>query len=133
MKKHYNFIFLFLSFFLTFLVPANYALAALASDVQVGDPRVGYFNHEFSPDMNFMSWQETNTNGRIVNTWICQVDPDTANLIPSDGKGISFPNIPGSASPQWGVDKKGEFLIALDRRGRGFLSEWSFILRSTRS
>ena len=98
-----------------------------ANDVRVGDAGTGYFSVEISPSMKYLSWQEVAGgnlswqemfNGVPRGTWIASLDPDTADLAPADGKGTSIANIRISGAPQWGVDRRGEFLIAIDAEGR---------------
>jgi hypothetical protein len=99
----------------------------VAKDIRVGDANTGYFSVEISPSMKYLSWQEVAGgslswremfNGVPRGTWIASLDPDTADLKPADGKGINIANIRISGAPQWGVDKRGEFLIAIDADGR---------------
>lgn len=107
--------------------PGSATAQHVPKDVRVGDPNTGYFSVEISPGMKYLSWQEVEGgklnwqqmfNGTPRGTWIASVDPETAGLSPADGKGVSIPNIRISGAPQWGVDKRGEFLIAVDADGR---------------
>lgn len=55
---------------------------------QVGDPAVNYANVEFTADNRYMVWFEMTDNHGNGIFWYCGVDPETGDLIPSDGKGF---------------------------------------------
>ncbi|MEW6005569.1 MAG: hypothetical protein AB1695_09675, partial [Stygiobacter sp.] len=59
-------------------------------DKRIGDTTVNYVNPELSPSGNYMIWIEVDTsNGVSGKVWQCGIDPNTGDLIPSDGKGYS--------------------------------------------
>lgn len=88
-------------------------------DVRLGDPLVSYGSTEFTPDWNYLVWGEYSTDGsdHIV-VWHCQVNRDTGDLIPADGKGFrAFESTGwGRASP--GRDAFGVFYVGMNRAGR---------------
>lgn len=89
-------------------------------DVRLGDPEVGYLNIEFSPDMQYASWIEIIADKPLEPTpaWLCGVDPETGDLIPSDGRGYLITKIKNlgwvAGSPQWGEDSSGPFVIVIN-------------------
>ncbi len=89
----------------------------VADETRLGDPSVGYFSVEISPDMRFMVWQES-TGGVQGPVWSCALDPVDASLDPPDGRGFRLDNIPFRAAPQWGVDDRGAFFVTVDAAGR---------------
>lgn len=64
--------------------------------------------------MRFMAWTEA----RTQTAYICGVNPATGDLIPSDGRGFRVGEIIGVASPQWGVDNIGPYLVTVSSEGR---------------
>ncbi len=91
-------------------------LQNVPKDIRVGDPTTNYFSLEISPNMRYIAWQETFPTGPVV--WIGGIDPNTAELIPPDGRGFQIPNTPITSAPQWGMDTTGVFLVTIDRLGR---------------
>jgi hypothetical protein len=89
----------------------------VAEETRLGDPSVGYFSVELSPDMRFMVWQES-TGGVAGPVWSCALDPVDASLDPPDGRGFRLGDIPFRAAPQWGVDDRGGFFVTVDAAGR---------------
>ncbi|HUQ71509.1 MAG TPA: hypothetical protein VM165_18420 [Planctomycetaceae bacterium] len=61
-----------------------------STDVVIGDPAVSYVDPEFLPEERLMVWQDA-----AGEVWLCEVDPDTGNMVPADGKGESA----GRAAP----------------------------------
>ena len=85
--------------------------------IMVGDPTVNYANIEFTAEGYYMVWFElTDKQGNGV-VWHCGVDPQTGDLIPSDGKGFrAFDStIYGRANP--GLDTNGAYYVGADRSG----------------
>ncbi len=89
------------------------------NDVAVGDPKVNYFNVEFTADGRYLVWFEMARDGSGLGTmWHCGVDPQTGALVPSDGKGFrAFDSSAwGRANP--GLDANGPYYVGMDRAGR---------------
>lgn len=84
------------------------------TEARLGDASLSYINIEFSPDMKFMAWTES----RTTTAYICGVDAKTGDLIPSDGRGFRVGEILGVASPQWGSDSTGSYLVTVSAEGR---------------
>ncbi len=88
---------------------------------QVGNPNVSYANVEFTADMQYMVWFEmTDKRGNGV-VWHCGVNPETGELVPSDGKGFrAFEStVLGRANP--GMDAEGAYYVGMDRDGKMLL------------
>lgn len=85
---------------------------------RVGDPGVNYTNVEFSADGRFMVWFEMTDRAGNGVVWHCEVDPETGDLIPPDGKGFrAFEStVLGRANP--GLDAAGAYYVGMDRAGR---------------
>jgi hypothetical protein len=84
------------------------------SETVVGDPTRGCLGLEFSPDMKWFVWTQQ---GAVKAAWLCSVNPDTGDLIPTNGmpngtngQPFSIPNIPPRGNPQWGRDSTGWFI-----------------------
>jgi len=97
--------------------PGNNAFTR--SDVAVGDPNVSYGSTEFSPDWKYLIWGEyaTDGTGNLV-VWHCEVNPETGDLIPADGKGFrAFEStLWGRASA--GRDAQGVNYVGMNRSGQ---------------
>jgi hypothetical protein len=88
-------------------------------DVRLGDPDVSYVNMEFSPDMAYAAWVEVRLPPFLPSrAWLCGVDRETGDLIPSDGRGFLIDEIKNrgwvDGAPQWGEDLWGPFVIVID-------------------
>ncbi len=88
---------------------------------QVSDPAVNYANAGFTADNRYMVWFEMTDNRGNGITWHCSIDPETGDLIPSDGKGFyAFEStIFGRANP--GLDADGAYYVSVDRTGNMIL------------
>jgi hypothetical protein len=91
----------------------------IPDDVRLGDPTVSYVNMEFSPDMQFAAWVDIRLPPLLPSrAWLCAVDPETGDLIPSDGKGFMISEIKNrgwvDGAPQWGEDSSGPFVMTID-------------------
>ncbi len=94
--------------------------AFIVDEQRIGDPDAGYFSLEISPDMRFVVWQEILTDAGGVTpgpVWSCGIDPLTAELLPSDGRGFRVDDIPSTSAPQWGEDERGAFFVTIDAGG----------------
>lgn len=90
------------------------------NDIRVGDVSVNYVNPELSPSGNYMIWIEVDTaNGVSGKVWQCGIDPNTGDLIPSDGKGFNpfFSNIYARPA-DWGVDSIGVYYVGATFAGQ---------------
>lgn len=93
---------------------------------QVGDPEVCYINPEFSPDGTYAVWFEPSGKTRFQRRrargagaiWHCQVDLNTGAFIPPDCKGFKAFESTSAARANLGVDRKGNFYIGGDTKGR---------------
>lgn len=84
------------------------------SETIVGDPASGCLGLEFSPDMKYLVWTQQGTQ----RSWLCEMNPDTGNMVPTNGQGFAINGIVPSGNPQWGRDSTGWFIIAIDNTGR---------------
>ena len=80
-------------------------------DVVIGDSSTRCLGLEVSPDMKYMVWVQQTTG----QAWVCGLNPDTGDLIPTHGRGMAIPNVQPSGNPQWGQDTNGCFIITLNR------------------
>jgi hypothetical protein len=68
------------------LVPARDSLRLpgllTSTDVVIGDAGVSYIDPEFLDEDRLMVWQDD-----VGDVWLCDIDPDTGDLRPADGKG----------------------------------------------
>jgi len=90
------------------------------NDVRIGDTTVNYVNPELSPTGNYMIWIEIDTaNGVSGNVWQCGIDPNTGDLIPSDGKGFNpfYSNVYARPA-DWGVDSIGAYYVGATFAGQ---------------
>lgn len=87
------------------------------SDRIIGNSKVTYVDPEFWNPTGQMCWQDGKTN----EVWICSLDPQTGNLIPTDGRGtrcgIAASVTPTSTQPlgswngpEWGLNQQGLFV-----------------------
>gem|GEM_PF-5721444 len=53
-----------------------------STDVVIGDTSVSYIDPEFLADERQMVWQDD-----LGHVWLCEVDPETGDMLPADGKG----------------------------------------------
>lgn len=89
------------------------------NDVLVGDPNVSYGSTEFTPDWKYLVWGEYAADGSDnMVMWHCEMNPDTGDMIPPDGKGFrAFESTGwGRASP--GRDAQGVFYVGMNRQGQ---------------
>ncbi|MEW6006001.1 MAG: T9SS type A sorting domain-containing protein [Stygiobacter sp.] len=90
------------------------------NDKRIGDTTVNYVNPELSPSGNYMIWIEVDTsNGVSGKVWQCGIDPNTGDLIPSDGKGYSpfYSNIYARPA-DWGLDSIGPYYVGATFAGQ---------------
>jgi hypothetical protein len=90
------------------------------NDRRIGDTTVNYVNPELSPIANYMVWIEVDTsNGVSGKVWQCGIDPNTGDLIPSDGKGFNpfYSNIYARPA-DWGVDSIGSYYVGATFAGQ---------------
>ncbi|WP_131454009.1 hypothetical protein [Neotamlana sedimentorum] len=92
----------------------------LEIDVRVGDVTINYVNPEISPRDNYMVWIELDTiNGVSGKVWQCGINPETGDLIPSNGKGFSpFTSNIYARPADWGLDKLGVFYVGASTQGQ---------------
>ncbi len=88
----------------------------VTDDVRIGDLSADYVNIEFSPDMRYASIIELSF---PIKAWLAGVNPDTGELIPSDGRGVLVAELYNAGwaagSPQWGEDSEGPFVVAINK------------------
>ncbi|MCL5991537.1 MAG: T9SS type A sorting domain-containing protein [Bacteroidetes bacterium] len=111
------FIFLFLNLFISVKL---FCIEFEISDKRIGDKGVNYVNPEISPFGNYMLWIEVDTtNGISGRVWQCGINPNTGDLIPSNGKGFNpfFTNIYARPA-DWGVDSIGLFYVGATFQGQ---------------
>jgi hypothetical protein len=90
------------------------------NDQRIGDTNINYVNPELSPSGNYMVWIEVDTsNGISGKIWQCGIDPNTGNLIPSDGKGFNpfYSNIYARPA-DWGLDSLGVYYVGATFAGQ---------------
>ncbi len=107
-----------------FLVNFASAQSFTQNDQRIGDTTVNYVNPELSPVGNYMIWVEVDTaNGVSGKVWQCGIDPNTGDLIPSDGKGLNpfYSNIYARPA-DWGVDSLGVYYV-----GATFAGQMKFV------
>ncbi len=88
-------------------------------DVRVGDPKVSYAGIEFTIGHKYMVWTEgfaNNTQNMVQ--WHCEVNPDTGDLIPPDGKGFRAFDTTGLSRANPGRDSQGIYYVGMNRQGR---------------
>jgi hypothetical protein len=109
-------IFLLVAFINQFAFSQDY----VPTDIRIGDTNINYVNPEISPAGNYMLWIEIDTaNGFIGQVWHCGLDPNTGDLIPSNGKGFYAFNSNVYGRPaDWGIDSIGPYYIGLNTLGR---------------
>lgn len=98
---------------LNFLLPLAIISTAHAQfqteDIIVGDPEgTSYVGHEFWQSGGLMVWADAKTN----DIWLAELDKETGDLIPSDGKGILLDTdmVPVSSTgqgPEFGFSQNG--------------------------
>jgi hypothetical protein len=96
------------------------AQTLISDDQRIGDISVNYVNPELSPQGNYMIWIEVDTaNGVAGKVWQCGIDPNTGDLIPSDGKGFNpfFSNIYARPA-DWGIDSLGVYYVGATYAGQ---------------
>lgn len=111
---------LLLSFLTFFVFQIMSAQQFIPRDIRIGDTKVNYVNPEISPLGNYMIWIEIDTaNGVAGKVWQCGIDPNTGDLIPSDGKGFNpfFSNIYARPA-DWGVDSLGVYYVGATFAGQ---------------
>ncbi len=85
---------------------------------QVGDPSANYLNVEFTEDGRYMVWIEGTDDGSVNGiVWHCGVEPETGNLIPSDGRGFRAFESTSWARANPGCDAEGPYYVGADREG----------------
>ncbi|HBH47534.1 MAG TPA: hypothetical protein DDX98_02790, partial [Bacteroidales bacterium] len=117
--KKLNVSFLILILIVTLLNHTN-AQDFQINDTRLGDENVSYVNPEISPVGDYMVWIEIDTtNGFSGQVWHCGLDPDTGDLIPSNGKGFSAfaANVYGRPA-DWGLDANGPYYVGLNLAGQ---------------
>lgn len=89
-------------------------------DVRIGDFSINYVNPEISPRDNYMIWIELDTtNGVLGKVWQCGINPETGDLIPSNGKGFSpFTSNIYARPADWGLDNLGVFYVGATPQGQ---------------
>lgn len=89
------------------------------NDVQVGDPWVSYGSTEFTPDFRYLVWGEFAADGSdSMVMWHCEMDPETGDLIPWDGKGFrAFESNDWGRANTPGRDALGVYYAGLNRGG----------------
>lgn len=103
--------------------PANQP--SVVGDVALGDGNTFYFNIEFSPDMQYMTFTElVGGTNNMARDWMCTMDKATG-AIGGDGTGKQFLLYERTGyspdkqiNPQWGVDAQGQFSVTLDNAGK---------------
>ncbi len=77
-------------------------------DFQIGDPNTVYFDNEIWSEGNKMVWISL-TEGEEGNLYISDLDPNTGQLIPPDGRGLlaSEECVCIGNGPEWGVSAQG--------------------------
>ncbi|MBU2508211.1 MAG: T9SS type A sorting domain-containing protein [Bacteroidetes bacterium] len=94
------------------------------NDQRIGDTTVNYVNPEISPIGNYMIWIEIDTaNGVSGKVWQCGIDPNTGDLIPTNGKGFNpfYSNVYARPA-DWGVDSLGLYYV-----GATFFGQIKFV------
>jgi len=85
----------------------------------VGDPNVSYGSTEFSPDWKYLVWGEYATDGTDnMVMWHCEMNPDTGDLIPADGKGFRAFESTGWGRATAGRDAQGVNYVGMNRSGQ---------------
>ncbi|NJL72638.1 MAG: hypothetical protein HC888_14235 [Candidatus Competibacteraceae bacterium] len=89
-------------------------------DVALGDPTVSYGSTEFTPGFEYLVWGEFAADGSDdVVMWHCAMDPDSAEMIPWDGKGFrAFESTDWGRSNTPGRDAEGLYYAGLNRMGQ---------------
>lgn len=90
------------------------------NNIRIGDTTINYVNPEFSPVGNYMIWVEVDTsNGVSGKVWQCGIDPNTGDLIPSNGKGFNpfYSNIYARPA-DWGIDSIGPYYVGATFAGQ---------------
>lgn len=113
------------TFFACFLFLAALALPAAGQsgftrrDVLVGDPKVSYGSTEFTPDWKYLVWGEYAADGSDnMIMWHCEMNPDTGDMIPADGKGFRAFDSTGWGRASPGRDAQGVFYVGMNRAGQ---------------
>ncbi|WP_157491770.1 hypothetical protein [Maribacter thermophilus] len=90
------------------------------NDIRVGDFSVNYVNPEISPRDNYMIWIEIDTTSGVSGkVWQCGIDPNTGDLIPSNGKGYSpFTSNIYARPADWGIDNLGVYYVGATTSGQ---------------
>lgn len=111
-------------FFISFCVYSkSFAQSFIINDVRLGDTAINYVNPEISPFGNYMVWIEVDTNGTTGKVWQCGIDPNTGDLIPSNGKGYSpFYSTIYARPGDWGVDSLGVYYV-----GQTIMGQMKFV------
>lgn len=119
--KSFNFMLFLLIFFGNTSLLLAESSEFVPNVVRVGDHAVTYKNVEFTSDGKYMVWLETrieNGQTREIN-WHCGINPETGDLIPSDGKGfMAFVSSSSYSRANPGMDIKGAYYIGIDTEGR---------------
>ncbi|MUU78444.1 hypothetical protein [Winogradskyella endarachnes] len=89
-------------------------------DIRIGDTSVNYVNPEISPINNYMIWIEIDTlNGVTGKVWQCGINPETGDLIPTDGKGFNpFSSNIYARPADWGIDQYGVYYVGATHYGQ---------------
>jgi len=105
---------------LIFLVKNLSAQTFIPSNQRIGDTTINYVNPEFSPTGNYILWAEVDTNnGFTCKIWQCGIDPNTGDLIPSNGKGYNPFNANIYTRPaDWGIDSIGPYYVGSTALGQ---------------
>ena len=109
MSLRYLFIFVF-----GFVIVTTEGAQFTPIETIVGNPASGCLGLEFSPDMKYLVW----TQQGAQRSWLCEMNPDTGDMVPTNGQGFAINGIVPSGNPQWGQDSTGWFIIAIDNTGR---------------
>lgn len=84
----------------TALLLLAFTAPASAEDVEIGDTRTTYLDPEFWASTRQVVWQD----GENFDIWLADIDPDSGELIPRDGRGTlvrSGSGAGGDVAPPW--------------------------------
>lgn len=101
----------------TLFVSHTFAQTFIPNDTIIGDTLGFYNNIEFSPDGQFMAWQEPNPQSGYYKTYTCQMDLNTGDMIPWHGRGY-FAGYNKNSVCYPGKDSIGNFFVYLDTIGK---------------
>lgn len=78
-------------------------------DVQIGDPTADYRAVAVAPDMHRLAWLD----GQTQTVWLCAIDRETGDLVPSSGRGTDCGILPAGTGREllWHKDVHGWSLV----------------------